>query len=31
VLVEVQHLLKPQSAYRDPELVRRVEAVIAEA
>jgi hypothetical protein len=28
---EVQHLLKPRSVYRDPELVRRVMAVMAEA
>jgi 2-polyprenyl-6-methoxyphenol hydroxylase-like FAD-dependent oxidoreductase len=31
VLIEVQHLLKPQSAYREPELARRVQAVMAEA
>jgi 2-polyprenyl-6-methoxyphenol hydroxylase-like FAD-dependent oxidoreductase len=30
VLMEVQHLLKPQSAYREPELARRVQAVMAE-
>ena len=28
--VEVQHLLKPRSVYRDPELVRRVLAKMAE-
>ena len=28
---EVAHLLKPRSAYRDPELVERVAAMIAEA
>ena len=29
--VEVQHLLRPRSVYRDPDLVRRVLAVMAEA
>ena len=29
--IEVQHLLKPRSVYRDPELVRRVMEVMAEA
>ena len=29
VLAEVNHLLKPQSALRDPEIVRKVEAVLA--
>jgi len=29
--VEVQHLLKPRSVYRDPDLVRRVFAKMAEA
>ena len=28
--VEVQHLLKPRSVYRDPELVQRVLAKMAE-
>lgn len=28
VVVEVQHLLKPQSAYRNPDLARRVEALM---
>ena len=28
---EVQHLLKPRSVYRDPELVQRVLAVMSEA
>jgi 2-polyprenyl-6-methoxyphenol hydroxylase-like FAD-dependent oxidoreductase len=27
---EVQHLLKPRSVYRDPELMQRVQAVMAE-
>lgn len=31
LFIEVQSLLKPRSAYRDPELVRRVKAVMAEA
>ena len=31
VLLEVQHLLKPQSAYRDPEIARRVQALMAAA
>lgn len=31
LLIEVQNLLKPRSAYRDPELVRRLKAVMAEA
>jgi len=31
LFIEVQNLLKPRSAYRDPELVRRAEAVMAEA
>ena len=30
LIVEVQHLLKPRSVYRDPELVQRVMAVMAE-
>jgi 2-polyprenyl-6-methoxyphenol hydroxylase-like FAD-dependent oxidoreductase len=29
MIIEVQHLLRPQSAYRDPELVERVEALMA--
>jgi hypothetical protein len=29
--LEVQHLLKPRSVYRDPDLVRRVFAKIAGA
>jgi hypothetical protein len=29
--LEVQHLLKPRSVYRDPDLVRRVFAKMAEA
>jgi 2-polyprenyl-6-methoxyphenol hydroxylase-like FAD-dependent oxidoreductase len=29
VIIEVQQLLKPQSAYRDPALVERVDAVMA--
>jgi hypothetical protein len=29
--VEVQHLLKPRSVYRDPTLVQRVLAKMAEA
>ena len=29
--VEVQHLLKPRSVYRDPDLVRRVFAKMADA
>jgi 2-polyprenyl-6-methoxyphenol hydroxylase-like FAD-dependent oxidoreductase len=31
LFIEVQNLLKPRSAYCDPELVRRVKAVMAEA
>jgi len=31
LLIEVQNLLKPRSAYRDPELVRRVRALMTEA
>jgi 2-polyprenyl-6-methoxyphenol hydroxylase-like FAD-dependent oxidoreductase len=31
LIVEVQHLLKPRSAYRDPDLMRRVQAVMAAA
>ena len=31
LLIEVQNLLKPRSAYRDPELVRRVKAVMPES
>jgi 2-polyprenyl-6-methoxyphenol hydroxylase-like FAD-dependent oxidoreductase len=31
LMLEVQHLLKPRSAYRDPEFVRRVTAEMAEA
>jgi 2-polyprenyl-6-methoxyphenol hydroxylase-like FAD-dependent oxidoreductase len=31
LMLEVQHLLKPPSVYRDPELVRRVEALAAKA
>jgi 2-polyprenyl-6-methoxyphenol hydroxylase-like FAD-dependent oxidoreductase len=31
LFIEVQSLLKPRSAYRDPELVRRIKAVMAEA
>ena len=31
VLLEVQHLLKPQSAFRDPEIARRVQALMAAA
>ena len=31
LLIEVQSLLKPRSAYRDPELVRRINAIMAEA
>jgi len=31
VMLEVQHLLKPQSVYRDAELVRRVEGLAATA
>jgi 2-polyprenyl-6-methoxyphenol hydroxylase-like FAD-dependent oxidoreductase len=30
LFIEVQHLLKPRSAYRDPELVRRVKSVMGE-
>ena len=29
--IEVWHMLKPRSAYRDPELIRRVEAEMAAA
>jgi 2-polyprenyl-6-methoxyphenol hydroxylase-like FAD-dependent oxidoreductase len=31
LFIEVQSLLKPRSAYRDPELVRRIKAVMAQA
>jgi 2-polyprenyl-6-methoxyphenol hydroxylase-like FAD-dependent oxidoreductase len=31
LFVEVQSLLKPRSAYRDPDLVRRIKAIMAEA
>ena len=31
LFLEVQNLLKPRSAFRDPELIRRVKEVIAEA
>jgi hypothetical protein len=31
LMIEVQHLLKPRSSYRDPELVQRVMAEMAEA
>jgi 2-polyprenyl-6-methoxyphenol hydroxylase-like FAD-dependent oxidoreductase len=31
LFIEVQNLLKPRSVYRDPELVRRIKAVMAEA
>jgi 2-polyprenyl-6-methoxyphenol hydroxylase-like FAD-dependent oxidoreductase len=31
LFIEVQNLLKPRGAYRDPELVRRVRAVMEEA
>lgn len=30
LLIEVQNLLKPRSAYRDPELIRRATAMMAE-
>jgi 2-polyprenyl-6-methoxyphenol hydroxylase-like FAD-dependent oxidoreductase len=30
LMIEVQHLLKPRSAYRDPEFMRRVTAEMAE-
>jgi hypothetical protein len=30
-MFEVQHLLKPRSVLRDPDLVQRVQAVMAEA
>jgi len=30
LFVEVQNLLKPRSAYRNPEFVERVKAVMAE-
>jgi hypothetical protein len=30
LVVEVQHLLKPRSVYRDPELVQRVLAKMGE-
>ena len=29
--IEVQHLLKPRSVYRDPKLIERVLAKMAEA
>ena len=31
LIAEVQHLLKPRSVYRDPELVARVLSVMGEA
>jgi 2-polyprenyl-6-methoxyphenol hydroxylase-like FAD-dependent oxidoreductase len=31
LMLEVQHLLKPRSAYRDPEFMRRMAAEMAEA
>jgi 2-polyprenyl-6-methoxyphenol hydroxylase-like FAD-dependent oxidoreductase len=31
LMLEVQHLLKPRSAYRDPEFMRRMTAEMAEA
>ncbi len=31
LFIEVQNLLKPRSVYRDPELVRRIKVVMAEA
>jgi hypothetical protein len=31
LVMEVQHLMKPPSVYRDPELVQRVMSVMAEA
>ncbi len=31
LMLEVQHLLKPNSVYRDPAFVERVQAVMAEA
>jgi 2-polyprenyl-6-methoxyphenol hydroxylase-like FAD-dependent oxidoreductase len=31
LFIEVQSLLKPRSVYRDPELVRRIKAVMAQA
>ena len=31
LFIEVQSLLKSRSAYRDPKLVQRVKAVMAEA
>jgi hypothetical protein len=31
LFVQVQHLLQPRSAYRNPELVRRIRAVMDEA
>jgi hypothetical protein len=31
LIAEVQHLLKPRTVYRDPELVQRVVAVMAAA
>lgn len=31
LFIEVQSLLKPRSAYRDPELGRRIKAIMAEA
>jgi hypothetical protein len=30
-MIEVRHLLKPSSELRDPELVQRIEAVMADA
>jgi hypothetical protein len=31
LMVEVQHLLKPRSAYHDPEMMRRITAEMAKA
>jgi hypothetical protein len=31
LMIEVQHLLKPRSVYRDPELQRRVQELMATA
>ena len=31
LMAEVQHLLKPQSVYQDPELTQRLQAILAEA
>jgi hypothetical protein len=31
LMTEVRHLLKPASALRDPALIKRVEALMAEA